>query len=156
MGLRAHPQSRLDYTAPQELYGLDPQEGDITHSMQGALVIVVRGAFTGPEGLDERGRSLSAQALSLIRATITHGSTHHACCRSAVAVPQGTPREHHQGPDLQSQPKATLQQDGHVLTREAFRRSIAVEASRRMLEGLALARALLEATSPGVPPLAAA
>ena len=55
-----------DLTVPQELYGLDPQEGDLTHSLQGAPVIVARGTLTGPEGLDERGRSLSAQALSLI------------------------------------------------------------------------------------------
>ena len=156
MGLRAHPQSRLDYTAPQELYGLDPQEGDLTHSMQGAPVIVARGALTGPEGLDERGRSLSAQALSLIRAAIKHGSMHHAFCRSAVAVPEGPLKEHHPGPDLQSQLRATFRQDESVLTREALRRIITAEASRRMPEGPALARALLEAMSPGVSPLTAA
>ena len=35
-----------DLTVPQELYSLDPQEGDLTHSVQGAPVIVARGAFT--------------------------------------------------------------------------------------------------------------
>ena len=96
-----------DLTVPQELYGLDPQEGDLTHSMQGAPVVVARGALKGPEGLDERGRSLSAQALNLIRAAIRHGSVHHAFCRSATAAPEGTPGGHNQGPDPQSQLKAT-------------------------------------------------
>ena len=124
--------------------------------MQGAPVIVARGALTGPEGLDERGRSLSAQALNLIRAAMKHGSMHHAFCRSAIAVPEGTPREHPQGPDLQSQLRATPKQDENILTREALRRIITAEASPRMPEGPALVRALLEAMSPGVPPLAAA
>ena len=124
--------------------------------MQGAPVVVARGAFTGPKGLDERGRSLSAQALSIIRAAIKHGLVHHAFCRSATAVPEGTPGGHHQGPDLQSQLKATPQQDERVLTREALRRIITAEASHRMPEGLALARALHEAMGPGVPPLASA
>ena len=44
----------------------------------------------------------------------------------------------------------------NVLTREALRRVITAEASRRMPEGPALVRAPLEAMSPGVPPLAAA
>ena len=145
-----------DFTVPQELYGLDPQEGDLTHSMQGAPVIVARGAITGPEGLDERGRSLSAQALSLIRAAIKHGSMHHAFCRSAVAAPEGPPREHLPGPDFQSQLCATSRQDESVLTRGALRKIITAEASRRMPEGPALARALLEAMSPGVSPLTAA
>ena len=133
-----------DLTIPQELYGLDPQEGDLTHSMQGAPVIVARGAFTGPDGLDERGRSLSAQALSLIRAAIKHGSMHHAFCRSAVAAPEGPPREHLPGPDLQSQLRATSRQNESALTREALRKIITAEASRRMPEGPALVRALLE------------
>ena len=145
-----------DLTVPQELYGLDPQEGDITHSMQGAPVIVARRAPTGPEGLDEQGRSLSAQALSLSRAAIKHGSMHHAFCRSAVAAPEGPPREHHPGPDLQSQLRATSRQNESGLTREALRKIITAEASRRMPEGPALARALLEAMSPGVSPLTAA
>ena len=106
--------------------------------------------------MDERGRSLSAQALSLIRAAIRHGSVHHAFCRSATAVPEGTPGGHHQGPDLQSQLKATPQQDENILTRETLRRIITAEASRRIPEGPALVRALHEAMSPGIPPLAAA
>lgn len=145
-----------DLTVPQELYGLDRQEGDPTHSMQGAPIIVARGALTGPEGLDEQGQSLSAQALSFIRAAIKHGSMRHAFCRSAVAAPEGPPREHHPGPDLQSQLRTTSRQDESVLTREAFRKVISAEASRRMPEGPALARALLEAMSPGVSPLTAA
>ena len=146
-----------DLTVPQELYGLDPQEGDLTHSLQGTPVIVARGTFAGPEGLDDRGRSLSAQALSLIRAAVKHGSVQHAFCRSPPTSPDVIlPEEYHAAPDLQSQLKATSPRDETLLTREALRRLITVEASRRMPEGPALVRAFLEAVGPGVPPTAAA
>ena len=82
-----------DLMVHQELYGLDPQAGDLTHPMQGAPVVVARGALTGPEGSDERGRSLNAQALNLIRAAIRHGSAHHDFCAVRPGPPP-FPKEH--------------------------------------------------------------
>ena len=128
MGIGVRPHPRLGSTVPQELYGLDLQEGGLTHSLQGAPVIVARGSLTGPEGLDERGRSLSAQALSLVRAAIKHGSMQHAFCRTASAAPEGPTKEHLPGSDLQSQLRSTSRQDESVLTREALRRIITAEA----------------------------
>ena len=90
-----------DFTVPQELYGLDPREGDLTHSMQGAPVIVARGALTaGPEGLDERGTSLSAQALSLIRAPLSTARCTTGTTSSAVRP--SPPPKGHQGDTLRA------------------------------------------------------
>ena len=81
---------------------------------------------------------------------------HHAFCRTASAAPEGPIKEHPPGSDLQSQLRPTPRLDESVLTREALRRIITAEASRRMPEGPALVRALLEAMGPGVSPMTAA
>ena len=145
-----------DLLVPQEVYRLDPGEGDLTQSMQGSPVIIARGALPGAEGFDDRGRTLSAQALSLIRAAIRHGSVQHPFCRSVNGAPLKSPREPTSpAHDSQTQLKTPTQGES-ALTREALRRLITCEATRRMPEGLALVREFLEALGPDVSPLTAA